>query len=108
MAWRQTVDQCLGLADIAGLSGCADEAYGIAKRFDGGVDLGCQAALGPAQALGIRPPFSLRAPAAWLCARMIVLSRLWESPIVKSLPQPRVISRQAESSAGSQITANKR
>lgn len=30
----------------------------------GGMDLGAQPASGPTQALGIRPPFCLRAPAA--------------------------------------------
>lgn len=66
MGGLQAVDQGLGLADIAVLSGRADETHGVAERFDGGMELGGQAALRPTQALGISPPFSLRAPAAWL------------------------------------------
>lgn len=70
----ETVDQSLGLADVAALSRRADQTQGIAQSLDGGMYLGRQPAFGPAQALGMRPPFSLRAPAAWLCARMTVLS----------------------------------
>jgi hypothetical protein len=44
----------------------ADEADRKSQRITGGVDFGAQAATGAAQALGIRPPLALRAPAAWL------------------------------------------
>ena len=90
MARQQTVDQSFGLADIAALSGRADEAHGVAKRFYGGMDLSGQPALGAAQALGIRPPFSLRAPAAWLWARMIVLSIISHSRSASWLNAARI------------------
>jgi len=70
----KAVDQRFSLSDIAILPRRADQAQGIAQSLDGGMDFGGQPSFGPAQALGIRPPFSLRAPAAWLCARMTVLS----------------------------------
>jgi hypothetical protein len=46
------------------LSGRADQPNRIAERIAGGVDFGAQAAARPAQALGMRPPFCRRAPAA--------------------------------------------
>ena len=60
----ETVDQCFGLTDVAALPRRADQAHGIAQSLDGGMYLGRQSAFGPTQALGMRPPFSLRAPAA--------------------------------------------
>jgi hypothetical protein len=42
----------------------ADQARRIAQRVARGVDFGAQAAAGAAKALGIRPPFCRRAPAA--------------------------------------------
>lgn len=62
----EAFDQRLGLSDVAMLPRCGDQAHGIAQRFDGGMYLGGQAASRTTQALGIRPPFSRRAPAAWL------------------------------------------
>jgi hypothetical protein len=70
----KTVDQRFGLADIAVLPRCADQAQAIAQSLDGGMDFSGQPTFGAAQALGVRPPFFLRAPAAWLCARMTMLS----------------------------------
>lgn len=74
IAGLETVDQCFSLADVAILPRRTDQAQGITQSLDSGVDFGGQAAFGPTQALGIRPPFSSLAPAAWLCARMTVLS----------------------------------
>lgn len=60
----KALDEIVGEGDIVALARRADQADRIAERVAGGVDLGAQAAQRPAQALGIRPPFSLRAPAA--------------------------------------------
>lgn len=59
-----TLDQVVGEGDVVALAGRADQAQRQAERFGGGVDLGAQAAARPTQALGIRPPLTLRAPAA--------------------------------------------
>lgn len=58
------VDQVMGKGDVVALAGRGDQADGKAQRLGGGMDLGAQAAARPAQALGIRPPLTLRAPAA--------------------------------------------
>lgn len=58
------LDELVGEGDVVALAGRADEADGIAQGIAGGMDLGAQAAAGAAQALGIRPPFIRRAPAA--------------------------------------------
>jgi hypothetical protein len=50
--------------DVIALARGADQADRIAKRVASGVDFGAQPAARSAQALGIRPPFALRAPAA--------------------------------------------
>lgn len=89
----QAVDQGFGLADIAVLPGRADETHGVAERFDGSMELGGQAAFGATQALGIRPPFSLRAPAAWLWARIIVLSIISHSRSASWLKAARISPR---------------
>lgn len=68
------VDQVMGERDVVALAGRADETDGEPERLGGGVDLGAQAAARPAQALGIRPPLTLRAPAACWWARTMVLS----------------------------------
>ena len=68
------VDQIVGEGDVVALSGRGDQANGKAERLGGGMDLGAQAATRPAQALGIRPPLTLRAPAACWWARTMVLS----------------------------------
>lgn len=57
-------DEIMGKGDIVALSGRADQAERKAERVCGGVDFGAQPAARPAQALGIRPPLTLRAPAA--------------------------------------------
>ena len=68
------VDQVMGKGDVVALPGRADQAQRKAEGFGGGVDLGAQAAARPAQTLGIRPPLTLRAPAACWWARTIVES----------------------------------
>jgi hypothetical protein len=50
--------------DVVALAWRADQAHRIAERIAGGVDFGAQAAAGATKALGIRPPFCRRAPAA--------------------------------------------
>lgn len=60
----KSLDQVIGAADVALLPWTTDQADRIAKTVGGGMDLSAQPASGPAKALGIRPPFSLRAPAA--------------------------------------------
>ena len=57
-------DQVMGQGDVIALTRCTDEANGKSQSITGGMDFGAQASARPAQALGIRPPFSLRAPAA--------------------------------------------
>lgn len=58
------IDQVVGKSDVVALTGRTDQAKRKAERLGGGVDFGRQAAARPAQALGMRPPFVLRAPAA--------------------------------------------
>lgn len=60
----EAVDERVGEGDIVALAGRADQPNRIAERVAGGVDLGAQSTSRPAQTLGIRPPFCLRAPAA--------------------------------------------
>ena len=60
----EAVDKIMGKGNVVALAGSADQTDRIAKRIAGGMDFGAQATPRPAQALGIRPPFSLRAPAA--------------------------------------------
>lgn len=60
----KTLDEVVGEGDVVALTRCADQAERIAERIAGGVDFGTQSTPRPAQALGIRPPFTLRAPAA--------------------------------------------
>ena len=59
----EAFDQLVGKGDVAALSRGADQAHRIAERV-AGVDFGAQAAAGAAKALGVRPPFCRRAPAA--------------------------------------------
>jgi len=54
-------DQVLGLEDVVHLAAREDEANGIAKRINGGADLGAQAAARTPDRLIFAPPF---APAA--------------------------------------------
>jgi hypothetical protein len=60
----EAVDQFMREGDVVALSGARDQADRIAERIACSMDLGAQAAARPAQALGIRPPFDRRAPAA--------------------------------------------
>ena len=60
----EATDKLMCEGDVVTLPRRTDQAKRIAERVTGGVDLGAQTASRPAQALGIRPPFSLRAPAA--------------------------------------------
>ncbi len=58
------LDEFMGESDVVALSGAGDQADRVAQRIAGGMDLGAQSATRATQAMGIRPPFSLRAPAA--------------------------------------------
>ena len=60
----EAVDKIMGKGNVVALAGTTDQTDRVAKRIAGGMDFGAQPAPRPAQALGIRPPFSLRAPAA--------------------------------------------
>ena len=60
----EAVDQFVREGDVVALAGRSDQADRIAERIASGVDFRAQAAARPAKALGIRPPFCLRAPAA--------------------------------------------
>lgn len=73
-AGLDTVDQLMGEGDVVALAGRGDQSDRKPERLGGGMDFGAQAAARPTQALGIRPPFALRAPAACWWARTMVLS----------------------------------
>lgn len=60
----ETVDEVVRQSDVIALSRRSDQADWQAQRLASGMDFGTQSAARPTQALGIRPPFSLRAPAA--------------------------------------------
>ena len=60
----EAVDESVRKGNVVALPWSTDQADRIAEGIAGGMDLGAQPAPRPAQALGIRPPFSLRAPAA--------------------------------------------
>lgn len=63
-ARSDAVDKIMREGDVVALPGRPDQTDRIAQRIASGVDFGAQPAPRPAQALGICPPFSLRAPAA--------------------------------------------
>lgn len=63
-AGLEALDKIMGKGNVVALPGAGQQTHRIAERIAGGVDLGAQAAARPAQALGIRPPFERRAPAA--------------------------------------------
>jgi hypothetical protein len=67
-------DEIVRLGDVVALAWPEQQADRIAERVGRGVDFGAQAAAGAAQALGIRPPLAIRAPAACWWARMMVES----------------------------------
>lgn len=60
----EAVDKLVGKGNIIALPGGADQANRIAQRIASGMDLRTQPTPRSPQALGIRPPFTLRAPAA--------------------------------------------
>jgi hypothetical protein len=60
----QSLDKVLRKGDVVALPRRADQADWQPQRIASGMDLGAQPTSRPAQTLGIRPPFSLRAPAA--------------------------------------------
>ena len=60
----EAVDEVVCQSDVIALSRRSDQADWKAQRLTSGMDLRAQSAARPTQALGIRPPFSLRAPAA--------------------------------------------
>ena len=57
-------DQSSTEQNLAAMAGAGDQADRVAKAVCGGVELGSEPAFGAAKALGIRPPFSVRAPLA--------------------------------------------
>ena len=54
----EAVDEIMRKGDVVTLPGTGDEADGIAQSVPRGMDFGAQPASRPAQALGIRPPFT--------------------------------------------------
>jgi hypothetical protein len=60
----EALDQLMREGDVVALARRSDQAHRIAQRIAGGVDFGAQAPAGATKALGIRPPFCRRAPAA--------------------------------------------
>ena len=63
-ARSDAVDKIMREGDVVALPGRPDQADRVAQRIASGVDFGAQPAPRPAEALGICPPFCLRAPAA--------------------------------------------
>jgi hypothetical protein len=57
-------NEVVRMGDIILSPGTADQSNGIAQGVSSGVDFGVQTTSGAAQALGMRPPFFRRAPAA--------------------------------------------
>jgi hypothetical protein len=60
----EPVDEFVRMSDIVFLSGIADQPDRTAQGVSSGMDFGTQTPSGAAQALGMRPPFFRRAPAA--------------------------------------------
>jgi len=60
----ETIDKVVCEGDVIALPRGADQTDWIAETIASGMDFGAQTASRPTQALGIRPPFALRAPAA--------------------------------------------
>ena len=60
----EAFDELVCEGDVVALSSRSNQAQRISQRIAGGVDFGAQAAAGATKALGIRPPFCRRAPAA--------------------------------------------
>ena len=68
----EAVDQLVRKGDVVALALANRSGDRITERIAGSVDFGAQASAGAAKALGIRPPFCRRAPAACWCARTMV------------------------------------
>ena len=60
----ETIDKVVCGGEFIALLRRADQTNWIAETIASGMDFGGQTASRPIQALGIRPPFALRAPAA--------------------------------------------
>ena len=60
----QSIDELIGPHDVIFLPRPANQPDGKAQRIARSMDFRAQSAPRPAQALGMRPPFTLRAPAA--------------------------------------------
>lgn len=60
----EAIDKLMSQNDIAALAGRANQPDRQPQAFRRGMDFRGQSPARPAQTLGIRPPFSLRAPAA--------------------------------------------
>ena len=58
------VDKFVRQGDVVTLARSRDQSDGKTESFCCGMDFRTQSAARPAKTLGIRPPFSLRAPAA--------------------------------------------
>ena len=89
----EAVDKFMCEGNVVTLAGAGDQTDRIAERIAGGMDLGAQPAARPAQALGIRPPFDWRAPAACWCARTMVLSIISHSRSASRESTARISSR---------------
>jgi hypothetical protein len=63
-ARSEAIDKLMCEGNVVALPRRPNQAERIAECITRGVDLGAQPTSRPAQALGIRPPFSVRAPAA--------------------------------------------
>ncbi|NIJ60342.1 hypothetical protein FHS82_004220 [Pseudochelatococcus lubricantis] len=59
------IDQIVGEGDVIALAGRSNQTDRQAKDLGSSLDFCAQASARPTQALGIRPPLSLRAPAAY-------------------------------------------
>lgn len=60
----ETVDKFMRIGEVVALPRTCDQANRKPECIACGVDFSAQAAARPSQALGIRPPFDRRAPAA--------------------------------------------
>jgi len=60
----EAVDKFMRIGDVVALPWACDQANRKPECIACGMDFGAQTAARPAQALGIRPPFDRRAPAA--------------------------------------------
>ncbi len=61
---RKAFDQGVRFCDVVALPRSEKEPNGVAERVCRGVDFGAQTTARAAQALGIRPPLAILAPAA--------------------------------------------